>query len=188
MAVLFCKYTKNPTLNLFYDEFRELSLPFKNEYNRQYDNSIFTGKSIELPPENCSLNEILISTPLMYPVENGKISCQFGYRTHPITGKRDFHRGVDIAVPINSNIYSALNGVVKEIGENRIYGKYVILSHSDNFETAYCHCNDILVKEGIYIRRGERLGKSGNTGLSTGPHLHFEIKYNGKYYNPEYLI
>ena len=140
------------------------------------------------PPSNCSLNEILISTPLQNPVNNINISCGYGYRIHPITGKKDFHTGIDIAVPENTDIYSALGGKVKEISENRIYGKYIIIAHDNDFETIYCHCNDIFVKKDMNIRRGERIGKSGNTGLSTGPHLHFEIKYKGKYYNPEYLL
>ncbi len=198
LTLIICNISKNPILKSISDEFKTFNKPvyfgeYKINHERKlppkHQNSIFTMNETTLPsPENCSLNEIIISTPLKRPVENGEISCFYGYRVHPVTGNNDFHAGIDIAVPLNSDITAVLNGKIKETGENRIYGKYIIMSHDGGLETVYCHCNDIFVKEGMNIRRGERLGKSGNTGLSTGPHLHFEVKYKGINYNPEYLL
>ena len=124
----------------------------------------------------------LLSAPMRQPVQ-GMISSTFGLRKHPITGKPDFHTGVDFAVPLNTPIGAAWPGVVVETGESQIYGNFVTLDHG-GFQTRYCHCNALAVKVGMRLRQGETLAYVGNTGVSTGPHLHFELIINGKAANP----
>ena len=138
-------------------------------------------------PDDCCLNQILITHKMIKPVKNGFLSCPFGFRNHPITGNTDFHRGIDIAVPLESDIYAVLDGQVQEIGEDKINGNYIIINHGNGLKTEYCHCEKILAPLSAKIRRGERIAQSGNTGLSTGPHLHFAVIYKDKYYDPLWL-
>lgn len=124
----------------------------------------------------------LLSAPMKMPV-HGVLSSPFGVRKHPITGKPDFHTGVDIAAPLRTPIGAAWPGVVVEIGKSQIYGNFVKLDHG-GFQTRYCHCDSIPTKIGMRLRQGETVGYVGNTGVSTGPHLHFELLINGKAANP----
>ncbi len=124
----------------------------------------------------------LLSAPMRQPVQ-GIISSSFGVRTHPITQKPDFHTGVDFAAPLHTPIGAAWPGVVIETGESQIYGKFVTLDHG-GYQTRYCHCNAVAVQVGMRLRQGETLAFVGNTGVSTGPHLHFELIINGKAANP----
>lgn len=124
----------------------------------------------------------LLSAPMRLPVR-GILSSPFGVRMHPITGKPDFHTGVDFAAALNTPIGAAWPGVVVETGESQIYGNFITLDHG-GFMTRYCHCNAIGVRVGMRLRQGETLAYVGNTGVSTGPHLHFELIINGKAANP----
>ncbi|WMJ84774.1 M23 family metallopeptidase [Oscillospiraceae bacterium LTW-04] len=124
----------------------------------------------------------LLSAPMRLPVQ-GILSSTFGVRKHPITRKLDFHTGVDFAAPLNTPIGAAWPGVVVETGESQIYGRFVTLDHG-GYQTRYCHCNIIAVKVGMRLRQGETLAYVGNSGVSTGPHLHFELIINGRAANP----
>lgn len=124
----------------------------------------------------------LLSAPMRQPVQ-GIISSPFGVRAHPITGKPDFHTGVDFAAPLGAPIGAAWPGIVVETSESKIYGKFVTLDHG-GYQTRYCHCSAIPVRVGMRLRQGETLALVGNTGVSTGPHLHFELIINGKAANP----
>lgn len=117
------------------------------------------------------------------PVQ-GSVTSPFGYRTHPITGKDDFHTGIDLAVPKGTEIGVAFSGVVAETGYNKINGNYVMVVHSGTVATAYCHLDRIGVKVGDQLKRGETLGLVGETGMATGPHLHFELYINGVRVDP----
>ncbi|MEA5135660.1 MAG: M23 family metallopeptidase [Candidatus Fimivivens sp.] len=124
----------------------------------------------------------LLSAPMRLPVQ-GILSSPFGVRKHPITGKPDFHTGIDLAAPLNTPIGAAWPGVVVETGTSQIYGNYVTLDHG-GYQTRYCHCNTVAAKVGMRLRQGETLAFVGNSGVSTGPHLHFELIINGKAANP----
>lgn len=124
---------------------------------------------------------------IVMPTE-GEITSRFGYRYHPITGKFGIHNGTDIAAPEGTPIYAAFNGRVEEIGYNSVRGNYILLSHGGDTQTLYLHCSEIVAPEGAVVRQGEIIAKIGNTGYSTGPHLHFSILIGGKYCNPEWLI
>ena len=117
------------------------------------------------------------------PVE-GTLTSSFGYRTHPITGKTDFHTGVDLAAPQGTPVAAAWTGVVAETGFNDINGNYVKMIHSGNVCTTYNHLSAISVQTGQRLRRGEVVGLVGSTGISTGPHLHFELLIDGVRVDP----
>lgn len=117
------------------------------------------------------------------PVE-GTLSCAFGYRIHPITGKEDFHTGVDLAAPEGTPVRAAFYGTVLETGSNDINGNYVTVVHSGRVATTYCHLSRIDVSTGDWLVRGEPLGLVGQTGMATGPHLHFELLIDGLRVDP----
>jgi murein DD-endopeptidase MepM/ murein hydrolase activator NlpD len=99
-----------------------------------------------------------------------------GFRIDPFTKKRAFHAGIDIANRTGTPIYASQTGKVVFTGYKGNYGKTVILSHQQGYTTVYGHLDEILVKKGQTVRQGARIGTLGNTGRSTGPHLHFEIR------------
>ncbi|WP_432402322.1 murein hydrolase activator EnvC family protein [Wukongibacter sp. M2B1] len=113
-----------------------------------------------------------------------RITSPFGYRVHPILKKKKLHTGVDIGVTSNNNIVAAQSGTVIHAGWLGGYGKVVMIDHGGGIVTLYAHNNKLLVKEGQKVTRGTSIAKSGSTGMSTGPHLHFEVRENGKYVNP----
>jgi murein DD-endopeptidase MepM/ murein hydrolase activator NlpD len=115
-----------------------------------------------------------------------RISDMFGYRAkHPILGVPSFHFGIDFAAPIGSGVYSTANGIVKEASDQHFgYGKLIIIDHGDGYETRYAHLNSISVKTGDYVNANDKIGEVGSTGMSTGPHLHYEIRFNNKPIDP----
>ncbi len=134
-------------------------------------------------PENLYLGPVAFSAQASYPAY-GKITSPFGPRKHPITGQDDFHTGVDIAGQKGDAIYTVLPGVVEEVGESAIYGNFIKVRHGTGLVTVYCHCDRILAEEGMRLRKGERIAEIGSTGISTGSHLHFEVRVDGNYIDP----
>lgn len=115
---------------------------------------------------------------------HGEITSEYGNRTNPVSGEYLMHSGVDIAAAQGAKIGAAYNGVVSEVGSNSVSGNYIGLVHTDGTETFYCHCSKIIAKKGDVVRAGETIALVGSTGRSTGPHLHFEIIFDGKSVNP----
>ncbi|MCY7346111.1 MAG: peptidoglycan DD-metalloendopeptidase family protein [Pyrinomonadaceae bacterium] len=118
----------------------------------------------------------------------GRISSDFGSRFHPIDRKTKFHGGIDIAVPKNTPIGAAADGIVKFAGWKDGYGNIVVIEHRDGSETFYGHNEKLLVAEGQPIRAGDVISLSGSTGKSTGPHLHFEVRVDGIAVNPHKFL
>ncbi|MBC9034400.1 M23 family metallopeptidase [Sphingomonas sp. JC676] len=114
----------------------------------------------------------------------GHFSSGFGMRMHPILGYTRMHRGVDIAAPWGSPVYAAIDGVVQVAGRSAGYGNFIKLGHDGGYGTGYGHLSRILVRPGQHVRKGQQIGAIGNTGLSTGPHLHYELYKNGVAVNP----
>lgn len=112
------------------------------------------------------------------------ISSYYGYRIHPITGDKQLHRGVDIAVPEGTIVYASHDGTIAEAGYDDSFGNYIVITDAKGYTTKYGHLSEINVTAGQTVRKGIVIGKTGNTGASTGSHLHFECLYNGEYYNP----
>jgi murein DD-endopeptidase MepM/ murein hydrolase activator NlpD len=109
----------------------------------------------------------------------------FGYRVHPVTGHGHLHAGLDFACPIGTPIYATGNGKVTFAGNNgHGYGNYVDINHGNGYLTKYAHMSSVVAKEGQMVKRGDLIGYVGNTGLSTGPHLHYEIEKNGEKIDP----
>ena len=116
------------------------------------------------------------------------ISSSFGSRTHPIFGNRKMHNGIDVPVSFEP-VYSVLDGIVTESGwDSKGGGNYIKIKHFNRFETSYLHLSQIYYKVGEYVKAGFIIAKSGNSGNSTGPHLHFGVKEYGKYINPKYFL
>ena len=119
----------------------------------------------------------------------GRRTSGFGYRRDPFTGVRRFHYGLDLAAPTGTPILASMEGQISYIGDqSRGYGKYVIVRHPGGFQSLYAHMNGFNVRTGQYISRGQTIGWVGNTGRSTGPHLHFSIIKNGKFVHPEHYL
>jgi len=133
-------------------------------------------------------NDILRHTPSMWPVK-GFITDRFGYRKDPFTGVRAFHNGIDIAAKRGTPVFAPADGIVTMAGKNMGYGNLIVISHLNNATTRYGHLEEILVKRGQKVKRGDLIATVGNTGRSTGPHLHFEIVVKQKPVNPsDYMI
>jgi uncharacterized repeat protein (TIGR02543 family) len=113
------------------------------------------------------------------------ISSPYGERRHPTTNKMSFHYGIDLAAPEGTNIIASSDGIVVESTYSNGYGYYVTIRHYDGRKTKYAHCSELLVKEGEKVKKGQVIAKVGNTGMSTGSHLHFEIIINDERLNPE---
>ena len=128
--------------------------------------------------EGTTLAPYFLTASMWSPV-SGLVTSRFGWRSHPVSGQDDFHTGVDIAAAQGTPILAALPGVVEQTGYSESYGNFVVLRHSDNLRTTYNHCSEILVKEGEQLARGDRIALVGSTGISTGPHLHFEVEVKG---------
>lgn len=129
-----------------------------------------------------------VSVKPVNPVSGGRITSRFGYRTNPVSGNYGFHTGLDLAAEEGTPVSAAFYGRIAEVGESDVWGKYVLMEHSDGFATYYCHLSEIYVKEDAVIRQGETVGLVGSTGWSTGPHLHFEVRINDVRVDPEKLL
>jgi murein DD-endopeptidase MepM/ murein hydrolase activator NlpD len=134
--------------------------------------------------------KVLEVIPSGSPVSFEGISSKFGYRTHPITHTREFHRGVDLRAKMNTPVYATADGVVEfaEGGDNKGYGKLIILDHAYGFRTLYGHLHKLGVKNGQVVKKGELIGYSGNSGLSNGPHLHYEVRFIQRTLNPYWFV
>ena len=131
---------------------------------------------------------LLAATPSIRPVE-GWITSKFGYRKSPFTGRRSFHSGLDISNRPGTKIIATADGVVTYAARKMYLGNLVVVDHGYGKVTRYGHCKKILVKQGQKVKRGENIALVGNTGQSTGPHLHYEVRINGAPVNPlKYIL
>ncbi|MDR1363141.1 MAG: M23 family metallopeptidase [Spirochaetaceae bacterium] len=123
----------------------------------------------------------------VYPVR-GRLSSSFGWRKDPFTGQRRYHSAIDLAANTGTPIRAAADGRVTSVAYSPVFGNYLIITHSGNFQSMYAHLNSISVKEGDRVEQNSNVGAVGNTGRSTGAHLHFAIYKNGRAVNPlEYI-
>ncbi|MGB9780569.1 M23 family metallopeptidase [Caldanaerobacter sp.] len=158
-----------------------------------YDDQTTTQLLTEIDQKTSELNDLiskvearlnyLAALPSAYPVY-GTITSPFGMRKNPFGSGYEFHPGIDISVPIGTPVKAAGKGVVVYAGWLAGYGKAVIIDHGYGIQSVYGHNSQILVKVGQTVERGDVIAKSGNTGRSTGPHVHFEIRVNGNPVNP----
>ena len=138
-------------------------------------------------PEDVTMEQAILGFDYCTPV-SGVISSDFGYREHPVEGEERFHYGVDLAADTGTQIVSFAAGTVSVVGESSSYGRYCIVEHGGGISTLYAHCSRITASSGAAVERGEKIAEVGETGMATGPHLHFEIHKDGEYLNPIYYV
>jgi murein DD-endopeptidase MepM/ murein hydrolase activator NlpD len=132
--------------------------------------------------------ELVASTPTVWPV-HGAVNSGFGVRPDPFTGAPAFHEGVDISTARSEPVLATADGIVVRARWAGEYGRAIGLAHGDHYETIYGHLEETLVTEGQTVHRGDRVGLVGSTGRSTGPHLHYEVRVDGRPVNPlEYIL
>lgn len=149
-----------------------------NEYER-------TSQEIESQiRKNQKGSGVRLGTGDMIWPGQGRLSSPYGYRYHPVLRKKKLHNGLDIAVPTGTPVYAADSGVVLVSGWRGGYGNYVAIDHGNGLSTAYAHNSRLLVQAGETVVRGQKIALAGTTGLSTGPHIHFEVRINGRPTDP----
>ncbi len=159
--------------------------------NSMNDNVVTPGTVMFLPDaklDRVTLQEI--NGDLFHrPLHGGYyISSRYGWRTNPFSNTRTFHNGLDMATARGTPIYAALDGVVSATGYDVAYGNYVIITHHSGYQTLYGHMNTILTTRGARVTTATKIGTVGNTGQSTGPHLHFTVFKNRATINPATLL
>ena len=170
----------------------ELTIITHETVNDKLDN---IGRTIEYNANRFKnmINKIISSDdkmrhyPAIQPVAKKdfkRISSGYSYRIHPIYKINKFHYGMDFVAPVGTPVYATADGIVEMAGKNLGYGNYVKINHGYDYETAYGHLNSIGVRKGQKVVRGQIIGTVGNTGISTGDHLHYEVIYRGKTVNP----
>lgn len=158
----------------------------KKTLEKEYDQLNQYAKDIESKIIKLTINTGPYSGGKMtWPVPgHTRISSPFGYRIHPILNVKKFHSGIDIPSPRGNKVAAAADGTVIHTGWLGGYGKAVMVDHGGGIVTLYAHNSSITVSKGDQVKRGERIAKIGTTGMSTGPHSHFEVRKNGSYVNP----
>jgi murein DD-endopeptidase MepM/ murein hydrolase activator NlpD len=130
------------------------------------------------------LQEGVIAIPSMKPVENLTLTSSFGVRSDPFRGTRAMHAGLDIPGPVGTPVYATADGVVARSGRYGAYGNLIEVNHGKGIQTRYGHLSRILVASNVKVKRGQLIGMMGSTGRSTGPHLHYEVRVDGRAINP----
>ncbi len=134
-----------------------------------------------------SQNDLLSSTPSIWPAQ-GWISSEFGYRNSPFTGRRELHQGLDISAPRGTPIYAPADGKVTFSGNDGAFGVTLTINHGRGITTRYAHLQRYVAEKDQDVSRGQLIGYVGNTGRSTGPHLHYEVRVNNVPVNPKRYI
>jgi len=172
----------------------EYLLPKQINLNNIKNNIEFLLRTVNL--EKFSYSEIedkvynnedkILHYPAIHPISkiNSKFSSGFGYRYDPFTKKRKLHEGHDFSADVGTPIVATANGIVKSSRYYGSFGNYIEIDHGNGFITCYGHLSNRAVKKGEPIERGQYIGKVGNTGRSTAPHLHYEVRYNNKNLDP----
>jgi murein DD-endopeptidase MepM/ murein hydrolase activator NlpD len=137
--------------------------------------------------ERATLLELI---PNGSPIAYHGITSKFGYRTHPLTHKRELHKGTDLKAKRNTPVYATADGIVEWAAYHKRsgFGNLIILVHLYGFKTYFAHLKKIVVKSGQFVKKGDLIGYTGNSGLSNGPHLHYEIRFIQRPLNPYWFI
>jgi murein DD-endopeptidase MepM/ murein hydrolase activator NlpD len=177
---LFSLKSKNEVLETFhYEDEGSLDMEaLKKQIDEKMESVAEIRKTIS------AQKDIHLATPSGWPVP-GPVSSGYGYREHPKSGDRKFHSGMDISVPQGTRVKATADGIVSFSGWSEGGGNTVVLEHGHGFSTAYAHNQRNLVRVGQRVRREDVIALSGATGISTGPHVHYEIWKNGRHVNPD---
>jgi len=149
---------------------------------------IETEAQSSLMRELLAYERLLDHTPTIWPAKSRYITSRFGFRIHPKTRKGTMHEGVDIKASYGTKVYAAADGVVSSAGYRSGYGYTVIIDHGYGYQSLYGHNSKLIVGAGTKVKKGQLISYSGNSGTSTGPHLHYEVRVNGKPVNPALFL
>ncbi|MCI7236907.1 M23 family metallopeptidase [Campylobacter sp.] len=168
------------------DKISELGEQYGVDLNASLENATFVQDIEKIMLSVAETKALFDGIPNGDPTGGkGRISDHYGYRTHPVLHHKQLHSGLDFAMPIGTPVYATANGVVLSAGIQPGYGHMVEIRHNFGFGTRYGHLNGkYAVKQGDFVRKGDIIAYSGNSGLSTGPHLHYEIRFISKALNP----
>lgn len=164
---------------------------FEKALGLENENNLTISARLEnLNLTNDQQQGILNQIPNGWPITNKGVTGKFGWREHPILKRKEFHPGIDLAASIGTPIYAPASGVVEFSGySNNGYGYNVILLHNFGFKSVFAHMTrKDVVKAGDFVNKGDLIGYTGNTGLSTGPHLHYEVRFINKTLEPLYFL
>lgn len=181
---------------------KNINILSQNKVLRKFKDDYESNKKLEQERENKktdinNLNEVskakktkvLSMIPSSYPVKpDTRITSQFGGRVHPIAGVQKDHKGIDFGTGMDADIFSTADGIVSFAGQQNGYGNVVIIDHSFGIQSFYAHLDSYSVKTREFVKKGQVVAKSGNTGNSTGPHLHYEIRFYGTQLDPMNFI
>jgi murein DD-endopeptidase MepM/ murein hydrolase activator NlpD len=155
------------------------------DWNNLESSLIVPGQELFVPGARLSEHDLdRVFGRLFILPTRGRLSSSFGVRGDPFTGVSRFHNGLDLAGPVGTPVLAAMSGKVSMVGFNPNYGRYVILSHAEGFQTLYGHLDGFRVRKGARVKQGELIGTMGNSGYSTGSHLHFSIFLRGEPVDP----
>ncbi len=169
--------------NLLAAEFIHEGVHYQTIWYQKYTGQ---GEYYDVEGRSLKASATPLSSPLMTPLDKFRVSSGFGYRIHPVTGGLKHHKGLDMAAPTGTPIHAAADGTVREAGWHGGYGNLVVLQHTSVYATAYGHMSRIhpSMAPGLRVRQGDVIGYVGSTGMSTGPHLHYEVRVNGIQQDP----
>jgi murein DD-endopeptidase MepM/ murein hydrolase activator NlpD len=138
---------------------------------------------------NTSERLFFLNSGFRFPLRSFRLTSGYGIRQSPITGNAHLHKGIDMAAPAGTEVFAVAEGIVTEIGEDSVYGKYIVIKHGEKWASLYGHLQKVEIRLKSTVRSSTLIGRVGSTGLSTGPHLHFELRENGKAQDPgKYLF
>jgi murein DD-endopeptidase MepM/ murein hydrolase activator NlpD len=174
-------------------EMKELQSALLQEMHEQVEHldqvAVTQQERFEVLYEHMEAQRNMLScTPTIRPVEDGYISSIFGYRVSPFTERKEFHKGLDIATKKGTPILATADGVVSFSGKKGLMGNMIVIDHGFGFTTRFGHCEKLLKNKGDKVKRGDIIALVGNTGRSTGPHVHYEVQVNGVQVNPNRYI
>jgi murein DD-endopeptidase MepM/ murein hydrolase activator NlpD len=187
LVLIMFKYVKSGTTDIINNKIKDvISLDYTKQANAVFVSSTPNIKDLW----NDFLNKFNISKEFKIdylPVE-GKITSSFGTRVDPITKTTENHEGIDINAKLGTAVKAVYDGTVETVENSKTMGLMLVINHNNNFKTVYGHLSEIKISEGEMVTKGSIVALTGNTGESTGPHLHFEIHKNDKAVNPmDYL-
>ena len=161
------------------------------KYNHLKSSSIRIGQVLKVPQKVKSkvIKKIIHRRIFIDPDKYARITSRYGRRRNPFNRyRRNFHAGIDIAGNVGKPIRASSSGKVEFSGRNGGYGNTVIINHKNGYQTIYAHCSNITVSSGEKVKKGQVIGAIGRTGTATGSHLHFAVKYKGRFINPSYVL
>ena len=157
--------------------------------DREFGELFASWKSVETTGIAAPTPIARVSVPSRMPLDDAKLTSDYGMRTHPVLGVRRNHKGVDLAQPSGTPVYATADGFVTKAEPFSSYGNYIQIEHGGDMQTRYAHLSGYAIAAGQYVTKGQLIGFVGSTGRSTGPHLHYEVRVAGEAVDPRpYMV